>query len=96
MCSLSFFDVRTDIGHANEGEFLEFFIAMVTDLRIYKDKIDDFLIDILNECSVISINLNFIDKSCKAYNVRWKSDNRVRNGAQEVEDLGDVLRIMIH
>lgn len=27
VCSLSFFDVRCDVGHTNDGEFLEFYTA---------------------------------------------------------------------
>lgn len=69
VCSSSLFDIKTDIGHTKEGEFLEFYTANVTDLRIYKKRVDSSLLDALKKYSIISIKLDFNDKTCNSYNV---------------------------
>jgi len=93
--SLSLFDIQTDVGHTADGEFLEFFTIGVTDLQIYKNKIDDSLLDILNKYSISGIKLNINDNTCRAYNVKWHSDNRITNEAQVIDDVDGVLLITI-
>lgn len=93
--SLNLFNIETDVGHTVDGEFLELLTVGVTDLQIYKNKIDDSLLEILDKYSISGIKLNLNDNTSKAYNVKWSSDNKVKNEAQVIDDVDDVLIITI-
>lgn len=95
ICVLELEDITTTIGHTPTGEFLEFLNCNVLNLRIYKEKVDKQVIDTLKNFSILCIKLNFNNETCKAYNVKWYSKDKIHNQLQDVYDEDTIIRVLI-
>lgn len=87
-------NITTNIGHTSKGEFLEFYICGVLNLRLYKDKIDKSVLENLKD-SILSITLKFNDNTSKSYNVVWDSTDGIVNTFQDVKEKDNIIEIFI-